>query len=180
MTYHPDVPDRLRDLADRLDVQPALLLAIHRRIDGVGWNFDRLAADVVVSDTTPAPVGLRFVPQPGKQYEFEAILLLRTDLATVGPRPGLQWATGLADGVAWLSMPTSATAQSQIFGNISAPLLAAAGGLPNTTESFPSRIVGTAIAGDAVDGPIRIFLSSETAGTAVTIKAGSYLKYREI
>jgi hypothetical protein len=92
----------------------------------------------------------------------------------------LAWPTGGTDGVANLFMPTSATAQVLVFGNINAALLAAVGGLPNTTQSYPSRIYGTFVSGGSPSGTVQIRLASETGGTDVTAKAGSYLKYRSI
>lgn len=85
-----------------------------------------------------------------------------------------------AGGVADIAMPTSATAQVLVFGNINAALLAAVGGLPNTTQSYPSRIRGTFIAGASPSGTVKVKLASETAGTTVTAKAGSFIKWREI
>jgi hypothetical protein len=84
------------------------------------------------------------------------------------------------DGVAQIYMPTSATAQVLVFGNINAALLSAVGGLPNTTQSWPSGIKGTFIAGVSPTGNLRLQMASETGGTNVTVMAGSFLKYRVI
>lgn len=86
----------------------------------------------------------------------------------------------MTDGVADLNMPTSATAQVLVFGNVNAAMLAAVGGLPNTTQSYPSRICGTLVAGASPSGTLRVQLASETAGTSVSVQAGSYLKYKTI
>lgn len=145
------------------------------------WTYIKLASDFPTSSATAVDVtGLAFTPVANTQYEFEAYLLLRTATATVGPRPGLAWATGMTDGVADIFMPTSGTAQVLVFGNFNAALLAAVGGLPNTTQSYPARIRGTVIAGASPSSTIRIQLASETAGTTVTAKVGSFLKYRAI
>ena len=145
------------------------------------WTYLKLGSDFVTSSATAVDVtGLAFTPSANTQYEFEAVLLLRTATATVGPRPGLAWPTGGTDGVAQLFMPTSATAQVLAFGNINAALLAAVGGLPNTTQSYPSRIRGTFLAGASPSGTVKIQLASETGGTNVTAKTGSFLKYRSI
>jgi hypothetical protein len=65
-------------------------------------------------------------------------------------------------------------------GNINAALLIAVGGVPNTTQSWPATIWGTAFAGSSPSGSISLQLASETAGTNVLAKAGSFLKYRTI
>lgn len=145
------------------------------------WTYVKLGSDFVTSSATAVDVtGLAFTPAANTQYEFEAVLMLRTATATVGPRPGLAWPTGGTDGVAELFMPTSATAQVLAFGNINAALLAAVGGLPNTTQSWPARISGTFRAGASPSGTVKVQLASETGGTNVTAMTGSYLKYRVI
>ena len=145
------------------------------------WTYIKLSSDFVTSSATAVDVtGLAFTPAANTQYEFEAVLLLRTATATVGPRPGLAWPTGMTDGVADIFMPTSATAQVLVFGNNNAALLAAVGGLPNTTQSWPSRIRGTVLAGASPSGTVKVQMASETAGTNVTVKAGSFIRYRSI
>ena len=145
------------------------------------WTYVKLSSDFVTSSATAVDVtGLAFTPTADTQYEFEAVLLLRTATATVGPRPGLAWPTGMTDGVADIYMPTSATAQVLVFGNNNAALLAAVGGLPNTTQSWPSKITGTVLAGATPSGTVKVQMASETAGTNVTVKAGSFIRYRTI
>jgi len=145
------------------------------------WTYLKLAADFPTSSATAVDVtGLAFTPSANTTYEFEVLLLVRTATATVGPRAGIAWPTGGTDGVADMFTPTAATTQTMLFGNINAALFAAVGGLPNITQSWPIRIGGVFIAGAAPAGNLRVQLGSETAGTAVTAKAGSFLKYRTI
>lgn len=145
------------------------------------WTYVKLAADFTTSSASAVDVtGLAFTPLLNTQYEFEATLFLRTATATVGPRPGLAWPTGMTDGVARILTPSSATAFTTVNGNISAALLAAVGGLPNTTASFHAEIKGSVRAGASPAGTVKVQMASETAGTNVTVKAGSFLKYRTI
>lgn len=145
------------------------------------WTYVKLGADFVTSSATAVDVtGLAFTPAEGKTYEFEAVLRLRTATATVGPRPGLAWPTGTTDGVAGINMTSSATARLLVNGNPNAALLAAVGGLPNTTQSYPAWISGNVTMGASPSGTVKVKMATETAGTNVTVKAGSYLKYREI
>ena len=145
------------------------------------WVYVKLAVDFTTSSASAVDVtGLAFTPLLNTQYEFEALLFLRTATATVGPRPGLAWPTGMTDGVAVIYTPSSATAFTTVNGNISAALLAAVGGLPNTTASFPAQIRGSVRAGAVPVGNVRLQMASETAATNVIAKAGSYLKYRVI
>lgn len=145
------------------------------------WAYIKLGSDFVTGSATAVDItGLAFTPAASKNYEFEAVLYLRTATTTVGPRPGLAWPTGLTDGVAQIRTPSSATAFTTVNGNINAALLAAVGGLPNTTQSYPAFIKGALITGASPSGTVKIQLASETAATNVTAKAGSYIKYRII
>lgn len=145
------------------------------------WTYAKVASDFVTSSATAVDVtGLSFVPVSGQTYVFEAMLMTRTAATATGPRPGLAWSSGLTDGTANIQQTSSATANIFANGNISAPLLVAVGGLPNTTSSYPAMIFGVAVAGLTPSGSIRVQLASETAGTNVTIKAGSFLRYRTI
>jgi len=145
------------------------------------WTYLKLAANFVTSSATAVDItGLGFALTANAQYEFEAMLLLRTATATVGPRPGLAWPGGTVDGVAQIYTPSSATAQTLVLGNINASLLAAVGGLPNTTQSWMATVSGTVIAGATPTGTLRLQMASETAGTNVTVIARSFIKYRVI
>lgn len=145
------------------------------------WTYLRLANDFPTSSATAVDItGLGFAPAANQRYEFEAQLMLRTATATVNPRLGLAWATGLTDGVASLYESQAATTQLMAQGNINAALLIAVGGLANNTQSWPASGWGMSIAGTTPSGSIRLQMASETAGTIVTVKAGSFLKYRLI
>ena len=150
-------------------------------LGGDPWTYVKLGTDFVTSSATAVDVtGLAFTPAADKTYEFEAVLRLRTATATVGPRPGLAWPTGTTDGVAGIDMTSSATDRLLANGNPNAAILAAVGGLPNTTKSYPAWITGNVTMGASPSGTVSVQMATETAGTNVTVKAGSYLKYREI
>jgi len=144
------------------------------------WTYLTLASQFSTSSATAVDVtGLGFAPAGNTKYEFEAMLMIRTATATVNPRVGLAWATGLTDGVAMIEeAQVAATVPIVANGNIAAVLLIAAGGIPNTTQSWPVRVQGMAVAGATPSGNVRIQLASETAATLVYIQAGSFLKYR--
>lgn len=145
------------------------------------WTYLRLANDFPTSSATAVDItGLGFTPAANARYEFEGQLMLRTATATVNPRAGFAWPTGMTDGVVNIQEAQSATASLQANGNINAAVLVAVGGLPNTTQSWPCSIWGAALAGAGPSGSIRAQIASETAGTTVTVKAGSFLKYRLI
>jgi hypothetical protein len=146
------------------------------------WTYIKLASDFTTSSATAVSItGLAFTPDADTQYEFEACLFMRTATTTVGPRPGIAWATiGLSDGVASIFQTSSVSAQVQQHGDVSLALLSPVGGLPTTTRTYAGRVIGSAIMGGTPTGDIQITLASETGGTNVTARTGSYLKYRAI
>ena len=148
---------------------------------GERWTYIRLTSDFPTSSATAVNItGLEFTPAANQRYEFRACLYTRTGTTTVGPRPGVAWATGLTDGVASIRQTSSATANVFANGNINAAVLAPVGGLPSATLSYPAFIEGACFAGASPSGTVRIQLASETAGTTVTVKAGSFLRYRTV
>lgn len=145
------------------------------------WVTVKLGSDFSTTSTSAQNVtGLMFTPAANTDYEFEAVLMTRTATATVGPRPGLSWPTGLSDGAAAVQQTSSATANVFANGNISGAILTPVGGLPSTTGSWLATIWGICRAGASPSGNVQVQLASETNGTSVTIKAGSLLKYRVV
>ena len=146
------------------------------------WTYLRTTSDFTTSSATAVDVtGLAFAPAANERYEIEAHLLIRSNTATVNPRSGWAWATGLTDGTMEIQQAqTVAGGVLFSYGNINASLLIAVGGIPNNTQSWPSRYRGYVMAGASPAGNLRVQLASETAGTVVTVKAGSWLKHRTV
>ena len=143
------------------------------------WTYVRLASDFPTTSATAVDVtGMNLAPAANLRYEIEGLLLLRTNTATVGPRPGIAWPTGMTDGVGMIDTTSAATTRLLTNGNVNAAMLAAVGGLPNTTQSWPAKIHATLIAGASPGSTFRIQLASETAGTTVTMKANSWFRWR--
>ena len=145
------------------------------------WTVIRLGTTFPTTSATAVDVtGLAFTPLANTTYEFYAMLMCRTATTTVGGRPGCAWPTGLTDGVASIEITSSATAKVFANGNITAAVLAPVGGFPTTTGSWPGCVYGVLFAGASPSGTFRVQLASETAGTSVSIIAGSFLRYRVI
>lgn len=144
------------------------------------WTYLKLASDFTTSSATAVDVtGMGFAPAANTNYVIEAQLLMRTATATVGARPGVGWPTGgVTDGVADIAASSSATAQVVATGNSAAAVLNANTGLATTTGSWPASIRATLVMGASPAGTLRVQLASETAGTNVTLKLGSWMKYR--
>jgi hypothetical protein len=144
------------------------------------WTYVKLAADFNVSVIAAADSPLAFTPVAGKTYVVQGLLLLRTSNTATGARPGIAFPTGLTDQIAEVLVGDTAAGATLANNTGSAALLAASVGLPNTTTSWFGRIEALLVVGASPAGNFRIQLASETAGRAVTLKAGSYIRYREI
>lgn len=145
------------------------------------WTYVRLTSDFVTGSATAVNVtGLAFTPAAGTTYEFYGNFLLQTAATATGPRPGLSWPTGLTDGAVQLLTPSSATANLNTNGAINASVLVAVGGLPATARSYLGTMNGLIVAGATPSGDLQIQLASETGGTNVTMRAGSFIAYRTI
>lgn len=147
------------------------------------WTVVKLASPFSTTSTTPQAVtGLAFAPAAGKIYVVYGGLLLRASgAALTGPRPGINWPSGLTRQGALMFAPTSATAQVQrVWGPTTANQNAASTGLPDTSNCYLSTFEALIVVGASPSGNFQVTLCSETSGTAVELAAGSYLMYREI
>lgn len=144
------------------------------------WTVVKLANDFTVNVTANTNVtGLLFTPAAGKTYIVYGAFLLGTGTATVGARPGIAWPT-VADGGARVDAPNSLTTAAMRIWGARTTQNAASTGLADTTNSHYAKLEALIVAGASPSGNFLVTLASETAGTTVTMKAGSYLMYREI
>lgn len=153
---------------------------------GVGsdpWTYLKLAADFTTSSATAVDItGLSFTPAANTTYEVEICLMAQTPTATVGPRPGIAWGTGYSYGVIDMYTPTAATTESIIhatIGTIAGSTLAAVGGLPVINTPYGHRAL-CLFRSSTTPTAFKAQLASETAGTVITLKLGSFLKYRSV
>lgn len=143
------------------------------------WTYVALGSDFTTDSGTAVDVtGLTFTPAANTRYEFEGFLEVRTADAAVGPRVGIAWPTGGSAGVCTIRQTTTLTAEAVANGNIAGALLIAAGTVPSAATSYPAQIKGFFSAGASPSGGVKLQLASSLAGTVVTVKAGSFLRYR--
>lgn len=145
------------------------------------WNYLFLTSDFSTSLATLDDVpGMSFTPDSNAHYVVEFTGLMRTSSAAVGARPGITWPLGVGDGVAFSSGASSAAATTPRYGNTSsATFEMTTSALADATGSWPAEMRATFLTG-TVTGPFKIGLRSGTAATSVTMKAGSFLRYKRI
>lgn len=139
----------------------------------------KLATDFSTSSTTFVNIGLSFTPAAGKRYRFEAMLLVASGSASLQPRVGLTWASGLTNGVARIDQSIRATGTFVSASGSIAAAVQIATGATFTTADMLASVLGTLTAGASPSGSMQLQLASSGA-TTVTIRAGSHLMWREI
>lgn len=144
------------------------------------WTYVKLASDLTTTSATAVDSALAFTPAANKEYIVEGMLMVRTATTTVAPRPSIIWPTGLNDGVGFMQASSSAQATVPRYGNPALTVEVATGDLADTTGSWPVKVEATLMSGATPSGDFKIGLKAETAGTNVTLRAGSWIRYREI
>ena len=145
-----------------------------------GWTYVVLGSNCDDSDGTPTLCsGLSFTPGTNKTYDIRGQLLCSTANAAIGCRPGIQFPTGMTDGVGQI------TCSSSLTGATVANLTHGTNGECNSsgaadTNAFPAQVTSTLVTGAGVSGDFGITLKNESGATTVTIRAGSWIAYREI
>lgn len=149
-------------------------------IDIIPWTYVVLGSDFTISTTANNTVtGLNFTPAANRNYEILGRFLLQTSVVTTGARPGIAWPTGYSDGGAMTFAPNSVTASAQRHHSpVTGTQNAASTGLPVINRSYLSTMEAVLIMGGSPSGNFQITLSSETAAVNVTMKAGSFIRYR--
>lgn len=159
----------------------ALADHVHESVSGDAWSVVKLAEDFTKSTTAnDAVTGFNFTPGTSKTYLIFGYFLLRTATATVGARPGIAWPGSITDGIARMEAANSLTGSAIRTWGAKSILNAASTGLASTADSHWGSLDCLLITGPGTTGNFQITLASETAGTNVTMKAGSVLMYREV
>lgn len=163
------------------DIGPSGATGPQGAAGGGDWTSAILSSDFTTNSATAVDVtGLSFTPSTNKQYMIRGVFYLQTATTTVGPRPGLTWPTNLVDGVAQFSTTSSATTALTTNGNNNAAMLVAVGGLPVANSSYPGFLDASIITDGTTTGNFQVQLATETAGTNVKMKTGSFISWREI
>lgn len=147
---------------------------------GDGWNYIKLASDVTTDQTSATDTALTFTPPINSVVIFESQMLLRSTITTTGVRPGLKPVSNAVDFIASMEVATGATASTRRFWGANSSSNVAATSAPSATDSWFGCAWGTIITGATVASPLIVTLTSEIAASAVTMRAGSWLRWKAI
>ncbi len=145
------------------------------------WTYLTLTSDFSTTNTKGVVItGLGFTPDANSTYIIEAMGLMRTSSTGCGSQLGIQWSTGMADGVVSIVANFNSTSVDLDYGNIgTATVKGRNGGLPNTTQSHIAKLEATIVAGATPSGDTSLILASEL-GSSVSAKAGTWMRYRKL
>lgn len=145
------------------------------------WTYVYLTSDQTTNLTTPTGItGMNFTPAVNGIYVFEAQLILRTTATGTGPRPGVAWSTGLDDGIASLTQNLNTTSADLTYGTSAADFAGQNGGFTSTTVSQMAKMEGTVVAGTSPSGTTGLTIQSETGGTTVSVRKGSWFRWKKV
>lgn len=145
------------------------------------WTYIKLASDFTTSSGTAVDVtGMAFTPEANKTYIIESHQLMRSANASIAPRVGVDWPAGSSDGAIEIKSGTGATGRVIAYGNPAAAVLCQNTSVGDTTGSWLSNFFATLIMGGSPSGTFKMQLAAETGGTNVTLKAGTWMRYRTI
>lgn len=145
------------------------------------WTYLTLTSDFSTTNTTGVVItGLGFTPDANSTYIIEAMGLMRTSSTVNGSQLGIQWSTGMADGVVSIIAASTSTTVDLDYGNIgTATVKSRNGGLPATTQSYIAKLEATIVTGATPSGDTSLILASEL-GSSVSAKAGTWMRYRKL
>lgn len=154
---------------------------------GDPWTIRRITTDFTTTLATLSVVSdgtniMRHRPAANTVTEYQVFLMIQTATATNNPRTAWEWATSLVEGAAQI-FQTSAGSGTLVYesGNIAATVQIPAGGLPTGATTWPVTISAITVAGATSPGGFnQVSMAAETAGTTMTVKAGSFMKWRTL
>ena len=153
------------------------------------WTYAKLTSDFSTTSGSQVNVtGLNFTPAANTEYEIEVKLLLESATNGNAVRPGNTWPTGYSGGAGMFQITlggftTNISTGFDAAGNTAGTALANTGtAWGAAAANLPYITVGAWILrmGASPSGNFQITVASETGGTTVRVKTGSFLKYRTI
>lgn len=144
------------------------------------WTYVSLGSDFSTTSTGGVVTGMSFTPAINSTYEVEALMLITTTSTTVGARPGVDYANGTSYGAAMITAPNSATAFATLNSTAPTSATVAATGLPATGTEYLATMKCLFVTGASITTDFQLLLGTETAGTSVSMRTGSFIKYRTI
>lgn len=143
------------------------------------WTYLVVNADFT---TGAAADVFSFTPDPNSYYEIEGEFLIQASDTSNVPQPGAAWGTGYLLGGATVRVPVSAQADAAAYASIgpaAGSFFAPNGALATANVPYLSMMRCFFQTG-AAPTPFTLRLRSETATANVTLKAGSFLRYRTL
>lgn len=142
------------------------------------WTYERLASDFTRNVATLADVFTGFTPAANTKYEWEVRGAILTDAATTGFQSDMNGPTG-ENWVAYkINSAASATTDLLTHGTAWATLNTSVNNLAATNILLVTGMCSYGASPGA--GNVRLRARMESGGVSVTMKAGSYMRWRAL
>ena len=154
-------------------------LGAYSQIDA--WTRRSLDNDFATTLGTLQDTPLGFTPDASRNYLVEAMLLMQSASALVGPLVNWAGPKGITEAACVIEGPLSATAIGTRFVTGMSGTALTLGTFPTANESYLVRLRGLVRVGASPGaGDIRMQVAAAVAGTTITVRARSVLLYRRV
>lgn len=148
---------------------------------GTGFTDVILGSDFSTASGSSVNItGLAFTPAANKRYEIRGLLIVESSSGTVGIQVGVSQASGSTGGAVRIGAPNSTNALLFDFNDGSpAASSAVTTNSPGAGNRGIADITGIMIYGGSPSGSFQMTVAAEAGSGTVTIRAGSFIAYRE-
>lgn len=150
-----------------------------------GWTYLVVTgSDFTTSNGTGGATitGLSFAPAANATYTVEGKIIVSALTAGVAAQVGVAWPGGLAGHGAFHATTANTSTGNTVGPNVTQGTTDTSGvaSHPTNTDGHLALVFATFSVGASPTGTFAILLESESAGTDVAARIGSYIRYRKI
>lgn len=141
------------------------------------WTYIVRSSNFTTTSTSYVNVtSLTFTPVANQTYEVEGFFIIDGSISTAEPSVFVTWPTGMTAGAYQLQTinGTSTTGPYTIIGGSTDNVTPV-----DSTSDHSAKLHATIVTGAAPSGAVQVQLKSSSANT-VTMKAGSWIRYRQL
>lgn len=144
-----------------------------------GWTYEHLTADYTNNTAGMTDVFAGFTPEANGRYQVEVFGAVNSAGATIAFVSQL---AGPATGVSFVSSKITTTQSAGVDHQAHGTAFGQASNITSTPTAPSPYALSALVAFGATPGAgnVRMQARSETAGTVVTMKAGSYMRWRKL
>lgn len=146
------------------------------------WTYLVLGADFTTNSAVAVAItGLDFAPLANATYAVEGQIVVSSTVAGVSPQVDILWPGGLAGfGGGMISSTNTVTGNTFANNTQGTTVQSITASVPTNVDGYLALVSATFSTGGAPVGSFSAALESETGGTNVIARAGSWIRYRRM